>query len=152
MLRKTALPALLLLLVACSDKPEPIFFGEDNCSYCRMQISDVRYGGELITNKGKAYKFDSAECMTAYILKNHKGSDDTKSLWVIDFKNPENLTDAKSAVYLHSEKLGSPMGMNLTAFANLNDAEIVAKEYSGEIIRWDDVKNIVSEKWLTKEH
>ena len=42
--------------------------------------------------------------------------------------------------------------MNLTAFANLNDAEIVAKEYSGEIIRWDDVKNIVSEKWLTKEH
>jgi hypothetical protein len=43
------------------------------------------------------------------------------------------------------------MGMNLTAFERFDDAGSVSKNYEGEIIHWDEVKNIVSRDWLNKE-
>ncbi|MGB5288980.1 MAG: hypothetical protein WBN42_10875, partial [Ignavibacteriaceae bacterium] len=52
---------LLFLLASCGSKPEPINYGKDECEFCRMQISDNRYGAELVTDKGKVYKFDSIE-------------------------------------------------------------------------------------------
>lgn len=142
--------SVLLVILSCSSEPQPIYFGEDNCSYCRMLISDSRYGAELVTGKGKAYKFDSVECLAAYTLEGKKGSKDTGTLWVVNFARPGELTPAEKASYLHSAELGSPMGMNLTAFAGLKDAESVAQKYAGEIVRWNDVKKIVAENWLEK--
>lgn len=142
---------IISAFLSCSSEPQSIYYGEDNCSYCRMLISDSRYGSELLTGKGKAYKFDSVECMAAYILKDKKGNSDAETLWVTDFVQPGSLTQAQSAYFLHSEELGSPMSMNLTAFADLNEAQMISKKYPGKIIQWNDVKTLVTEKWLTKD-
>ena len=139
---------IITFLIGCSKEPVPIHFGEDGCSYCRMIISDQRFGGELLTSKGKAYKFDSIECMTAYIIKEKKGSEKLYSLWTIDFNNPETFVDATQAWYLHSEELKSPMGANLSSFKNNTEVKTVQNIYNGEAIRWQQVQDLVQQEWL----
>jgi len=140
---------ILVLFLACSKEPVPIHFGEDGCSHCRMLISDQRFGGELVTKRGKSYKFDSIECMAAYILKGHTGSDKIYSLWTINFNKPETFIDANQSWYLISDSLKSPMGLNLSSFEDQSSANVMKENYKGEIIRWQEVKSIVKQEWLT---
>ena len=49
---------LTLSLSSCSTAPQPIRIGQDNCDFCKMTISDNRFGAEIITKKGKVYIFD----------------------------------------------------------------------------------------------
>lgn len=141
---------ITFLLFNCTIEKQPIRFGEDNCAYCKMIISDQRYGAELLTTKGKDYKFDSIECMAAYVLMDQTGTEDLHSIWVIDFNSPEKFIDAQKTHYLHSSQLKSPMSLNFSAFENLENAKAVQNVYPGEIIAWNDVKSIVNKKWLQK--
>jgi copper chaperone NosL len=59
--------SLMLFTASCTVKPEPIQYGEDNCVLCQMTIMDHRYGTEVVTDKGKVYKFDSVECLVEFI-------------------------------------------------------------------------------------
>ncbi len=43
--------------MGCNTEPQPIKIGEDACSFCKMSIADNRYGAEIITKKGKVFKF-----------------------------------------------------------------------------------------------
>ena len=141
---------ITILFVSCSKEPVPIRFNEDECAYCQMIISDQRYGTELITTKGKIYKYDSIECLAAYLIEEKKGTDDLQSIWTIDFKFPEKFVDATKAWYLHSELLKSPMGLNLCSFKDKNSAENIKNVFPGELIRWQDVKEIVKKNWIDK--
>lgn len=138
----------LLMFAACTPQAEPIRFGSDECSYCRMRIADTRYGAELVTTRGKVFKFDSAECMAAYLLKEMPGSDKIYSLWVIHFVEEEQLIDGRQAWFLQSENLRSPMGLNLTAFAQQTVAAEAAERHGGELLRWAEVERLVNAKWL----
>jgi len=42
-----------LFLTSCTPKPEKIAFGKDNCAECKMPIMDPKFGGEIVTKKGK---------------------------------------------------------------------------------------------------
>jgi copper chaperone NosL len=87
----TFLILLLGLFVACEPKQEPINYGVDECELCRMRIMEDKYGAELVTEKGKVYKFDSIECLIKYSLnKNLIGVNDQLVL-VSDFSNPGEL-------------------------------------------------------------
>jgi len=138
------------IFVSCSKEPVPIRFNEDECAYCQMIISDQRFGTELITNKGKIYKYDSIECLAAYLIEEKKGTNDLQSIWTIDFKFPEKFVNATDAWYLHSELLKSPMGLNLTSFTDKNSAENVKNVFPGDLIRWEQVKSIVKSNWIDK--
>lgn len=140
---------LVCFLLACSKEPQPIHFGEDGCRYCKMIISDYRYGGELLTTKGKSYKFDSLECLAAYVLKSKEENENIHSLWTIDFNNPGNFLAVNQSWYLNSNLLKSPMGLNFTSYKDKNSAEKQQKISGGEIIRWTGVKNIVEKEWIT---
>lgn len=62
------IPLLLLVsITACNTEPEPIQSGKDNCTFCKMGITDLRYSTEIITDKGKIFKFDDAGCMIRWI-------------------------------------------------------------------------------------
>ena len=54
---------LFLSLAACTVAPVPINFGSDGCHFCKMTIVDKQHAAELVTSKGKAYKYDAIECM-----------------------------------------------------------------------------------------
>jgi len=137
------------LIISCTITPEPIRYGEEECAYCKMVISDNRFGAELITVKNKAYKFDSIECLAAFNLKQTVSDENTHSLWITDFDTPGKIIDINSAYFFHSEKIRSPMGLNLSAFSTEENAENAKMLFSGEIISWDSVLILVKQKWLT---
>lgn len=141
--------ALLVLLSACgAPKPVPIVIGEDLCVFCDMLISDPRYPAQLVSKTGKAYKFDSIECMLAFVHEGEVAQDDVHSLWVTDFNEPGKLLEVESARYLMSGQLRSPMGLNVTAFRTLDELEDVRAEVGGIEVRYSDLMQMVLDTGL----
>lgn len=141
--------AALIILTGCEPKPQPIQFGSDQGDYCRMMISDAQFASQILNNQGRAFKFDSIECMAAYTLT--ENPENVHSHWVPNFENPDEWLSAEKAFFLHSETLRSPMGLYLTAFADRETAEEFRREYRGEIVTWNEVKEIVKTEWLSDE-
>jgi copper chaperone NosL len=104
-----------------------------------MTIVDNKFASEIITNKGRAYKFDAAECMIKYIKEGKIKEEDIKGRFVTDASKPGNFIDATKAAYLISENFPSPMGANLSAYGSTGDAEKFQKNYSGDVKTWDEV-------------
>ena len=75
------------LLTGCAVAgPEPIALNEDACDYCRMTIADARFGGEAVTRKGRAHKFDSIECLAGWARAAKPGT--VRALYVLDAQHP----------------------------------------------------------------
>ncbi|MCC5904768.1 MAG: nitrous oxide reductase accessory protein NosL [Balneolaceae bacterium] len=140
--------ASLTFITGCEPKPQPIEFGGDQCAYCRMMITEPEFGTQTLNNQGRSFKFDSIECMAAYELTNDD-PENIHSSWVPDFLNRGEWLEARSALYLHSETLRSPMGLNLSSYENRQTAEEMRQEYGGEIISFDEVLQIVEQEWLS---
>ena len=129
-----------LLLIGCSPTVEPISFGNDQCHFCKMSIVDQRYGAEILTTKGKVFKYDAIECMINALCENTNNEYSyMHSIYTIDFNQPTMLVDAKAAFYLVSEALPSPMGANLTGFKADAGAKKASTQYQGEIYTWENV-------------
>jgi copper chaperone NosL len=143
-LKNKFLSSLILILVStvffkCGISPEPINYGKDECENCRMLIIDDRYGSEVLTDKGKVYKFDSIECLVEYALDKNLLGDDNKRFLVNDFSQPKKLIDVKKAFYVHNETFRSPMGLNVSAFEKESAAKKFISENGGSKLVWIDV-------------
>jgi len=137
---------LLFLLSSCGGKPEPINYGHDECEFCRMQISDTRYGAELVTDKAKVHKFDSIECMIEFaIVKNFIGDANQKFL-VTDFATPESFINATNAFFVQNDNFRSPMGLNVSAFDSEISRQKFAAESGGSLLNWVDVIELVKQQ------
>lgn len=136
---------LLIILISCGKQPEPISYGEDECEFCKMMVMDKRYGAELVTDKGKIYKFDSIECLVGYIENKHLDKSNYTSVWVGNYSNPENLIDATQAIYLKNDEIRSPMGLNVLALDSQEKFESIFKEYGGKQLSWNDLFPLVRE-------
>lgn len=139
-LKTVAAGALMLfMLSSCSAQPEPIKMGIDACDYCKMTISDPRFGGELVTTKGRLYKFDDVHCLNNYLADNKSLQAEIKSTWFINFSGQGSLIDAEKAVLLKSQDLKSPMGGNIAAFVDRNQLDAARANYPGEVISWKNL-------------
>lgn len=130
---------LLLNNTGCSIEQEPIHFGKDVCSYCSMTIIDAGHASEIITVKGKVYKFDSIECMIRGL--NHQ-DDEIAEILVMDFSNPGNFINAKTAVFIISQDIASPMGANLSAFKS--EQAIAQKKVNGTTYNWTMIQQHIN--------
>ena len=54
---------ILLFCSSCTIEPQPITYGLEACSSCKMTIVDPRFASEIVTRKGKVFKYDAIECM-----------------------------------------------------------------------------------------
>lgn len=125
---------LLLLFFSCNVSPEPINYGSDGCHYCSMTIVDKTHAAEVVTNKGKAYKFDATECMIHFM--DEFETSEIELYLSNNYTEPETLIDATKATFLISENIPSPMGAFLTAFKNKADAEKFQADKGGELYTW----------------
>lgn len=124
---------VVLILVKCTPTPEPINYGSDACQFCKMGIMDQRYGAELVTTKGKKYKFDAIECMV-HFMQEH---DDSYAFVLVNtFDQPGELSPAEKSKFLISKNLPSPMGMYLTAFSSEEVAYKMQKQKNGQLFDW----------------
>ncbi|UJH68473.1 nitrous oxide reductase accessory protein NosL [Allomuricauda sp. SCSIO 65647] len=127
----------VLFLSACNAKPRPIDYGTDGCHFCRMTIVDRQHAAQIVTQKGRIYSFDAIECMVNHLKDIDNG---TVALFLVnDYTQPGELIDAKTAIYLISEGIPSPMGEFLTAFENKVDAQNAQNEHGGELYSWEEL-------------
>lgn len=133
-----ALPLLLpvLFLASCAAKPEPFVAGRDVCSDCSMTVMEPQFGAEIITAKGKIFKFDDAHCVANFIKKEKIAKGDIKQVLFVDYNQPENFVESNNATFVVSPELKSPMSSNAAAFAAKADAEKKAADLKGVIRDW----------------
>ncbi|MGB9772158.1 MAG: nitrous oxide reductase accessory protein NosL [Candidatus Kapaibacteriota bacterium] len=139
----------LILLISCGggDKPEEIKYGIDVCEFCKMTIVDPKWGAEIMTSKGKIYKFDVVECMVAYSLSKLKPNE-IKHYWTINFTKPKSFIDATTAIYIRTLQYPSPMGLNSLAIENIADTTKLNLVKGFEILSWKDVVEKAKEEYL----
>lgn len=132
---KVAVAALLpLFLLSCDGAgPEPIKLNKDNCEFCRMTIADARFSAQIVTKKGRVYKFDDLSCLQAYMSE--KETQDAEA-YVADYSKPEKFVVAEEAHYVTGGKVNSPMGGNMAAFGEQQAAAAFASQVDGELKSW----------------
>jgi copper chaperone NosL len=135
---------VLLLFSGCSLQPQPINYGSDECALCKMAIIDQKFGAEIVTKKGKIFKFDSDECLVNFVREGNVKESDVASYWMIDAMQPKKLIDATKAFYIHTENFPSPMGGNISAFETKEELLQFKQQYAGDEWSWDDVKTKVT--------
>lgn len=129
---------LMMSLVSCaSNGPEDIAIYKDTCAFCKMNIADAHFGAELITTKGRVFKFDDLSCLLAY-KKQHEG-DEVKSHYVHYFPGNNELISAETAFYIKGGNLKSPMAGNVAAFKSESEASQFQTDINGQIVTWNQL-------------
>lgn len=112
---------LTAVVVACSAAPEgppEIAYGLEECSYCRMIISEEAYAAAVVAPDGTTWKFDDPGCLMAARGKWNRAG---VRIWVHDADSGVWL-DAADAYFVRQDAAKTPMGSGLVALATQADA------------------------------
>lgn len=127
--------SLFTFLSACGPSgSEPINFGKDQCHYCRMTILNPKFGAELITKKGRVYKYDAAECVVNQLEEENI---DYAGIFAIAYDKPQELKPVDSLHFVISPDFRSPMGANLAAFA---DETQLSEKHRENTMSWEELR------------
>jgi copper chaperone NosL len=132
--------AVCLMFVSCKVEPEPLQFGKDSCHACKMTLMDNKFGAEILTTKGKVYKFDDVNCMLNFYHSGDVPGENIQQVLVIDFSKPEKLIDGKNALYVKSEAIKSPMASNVAAFESNEELKKLNFDWQGIQMSWGELQ------------
>jgi copper chaperone NosL len=133
---------IVVISVSCSVRPEPLRFSVDNCHFCKMTLADDKFGGELVTKKGKVFKFDDIKCMVAF-LNTSEGNNQYEYELVVDYAHDADefdLIPASDAFYLQSPEVKSPMNGEVASFHNKLERDDFQKKWNGTSLSWNQIK------------
>jgi copper chaperone NosL len=137
---RCVLTLALFTLASCAIAPEAVNVGSDECAHCRMAISEPKYSAQLLTRTGLAHKFDSIECLAAFMQgANAPAADMLHSVWVADFNSPTTWVRASEAIYVQGSGIPSPMGGGLAAHSSFDAARAHAESAGATIVDWNTV-------------
>ena len=132
-----SLPFFIFSTSCTPDGPQAINIHKDNCAHCKMTIAEEHFAAELITQKGRVYKFDDIACLIAFRKENMDKT--VKHTYVHYFPGKNELIPAESAFYLKSAELRSPMAGNIAAFKTEAEARDYNSQLKGEITDWNKI-------------
>lgn len=131
---------LALSLAACSQNgPEPLALHQDQCDFCKMTIADGRFGAELITAKGRVYKFDDLSCLVRY-AKQETSAASGAQYFVCDYRAKNTLRPVDQVFFLHDPALRSPMAGNVAAFATRAALEAYWGKPQAPVLSWAEAQ------------
>jgi copper chaperone NosL len=134
---KTAVTmGFLFILNSCTAGPEALIPGRDNCYFCKMTVSDNRYGGEILTTKGKVYKFDDEKCLSSFIDSRELDIKEIRDVYFTDFSGGHHLIKSGDAMLLQSDAFSGPMNGNTVAFSNRDSLKKYEQLYHGRPQTW----------------
>ncbi|MBK9400491.1 MAG: nitrous oxide reductase accessory protein NosL [Bacteroidetes bacterium] len=127
---------------SCSAQgPAPIQFGKDECSHCKMTLTDQKFGAEIITTTNKVYKYDDVNCLVNYLKAYPEVEKNVKTIYIVDYSNAGNFIPINEALLLYSEEIRSPMGSSIAAFSSKPDREAIQNQLPlSETTTWEKVK------------
>lgn len=127
---------LSFTISACGNSgPEKINLNKDDCDNCKMSISDKRFACEIVTEKGRVYKFDDISCMISFTQEN-KDKANNASFYIQDYLTPNELTQHNNLIFVEGENVNSPMGGNIAAFLNKDSAETYKNKWQATNVDW----------------
>jgi copper chaperone NosL len=129
------IPLALLSFSSCNSQPQPIKVGNDACHFCKMIISDKRFGAEILTAKGKVYKFDDIICVIDFTKAQKKPMEAT--YYITDFEAPYTLIKTSENFLLKSDALKTPMNGQMAAYSSKQALQKAIVTYKGQEIYWD---------------
>jgi len=141
----------VILCASCNVQPEPIAYGHDACHFCKMTIVDQTHAAQLVTKKGKQFKFDAIECLVNDIQENQTTENVSKIL-VANYSNAGEMIDAHGAHFIISPEITSPMGANLSAVNSQEKVETLQKQHTGIIFTWEALQSHFKEKTINNHH
>ena len=112
----TAVAFIAFLLIGCNPKAEKINLGKDQCAECKMTIADPKFGAEIVTKKGKVYKFDDTHCIAVFLERRGVELSSIHQTLFVQYDAPGEFIDVGSAEFVVSSQFKSPMGGNAAAF------------------------------------
>jgi len=104
-----------------------------------MTLMDKKFGAELVTKKGKVYKFDDLKCFINFYHSGYEPEEDFARKLVIDYSNPGKLIEATDAFYLKSSEIRSPMDGQIAAFEMKPSMDTFKKQWKGIYLVWGEV-------------
>ncbi|NTS42081.1 nitrous oxide reductase accessory protein NosL [Flavisolibacter sp. BT320] len=131
--------ATVMLATSCNTQPEPFVVGKDLCADCMMTIMEPQFGAEIITKKGRIYKFDDLHCITNYINKKKISQDEIGQALAVDYNDASRFIPVEEAAFVTSAQLKSPMNSNTAAFAGKEAASKAAGQTGGTVKDWKTV-------------
>jgi nitrous oxidase accessory protein len=133
--------ATVVVASAWGRSPYVLDYGRADCAYCRMRLDDPRFGGEVVSVRGKATQFDALECLAAY-YKALTDRSDVQEVLVADFEHPGTLIPLARARILRvsGTRTGSPMGRGLLTVLATADVRLIAQQLGGGTeLTWTEV-------------
>ncbi|MBS7786607.1 nitrous oxide reductase accessory protein NosL [Flavobacterium sp. CYK-55] len=134
-MKKVFLMLLLWSLWSCNGyEPQPIELNIDSCDFCKMTIANSKFSAELITQKGRCYKFDDLACMIQFAQSNTVVP--YRAFYVNDYLQDNHLIAVEKAYLLKGGSINSPMRGNFAAFADEANQKKMAQTYQAQLISW----------------
>ena len=135
---------IAFVVTGCNHKPEKIASGKDSCSECKMTIMDPKFGAEIVTKKGKIYKFDDVHCIATFMKRRAVEMDNIHQTLFVNYNQDDEFIKVSTAEFVVSSQLKSPMGGNAVAFKTRAEAEQKASEIDGsKVTNWATLYNIL---------
>ena len=141
-----ALPLIALAAItatACSqqptDGPPVVRYGQDECIHCGMILTDERHVAALRLSDADEIRdvlFDDIGDMLEY--EREQAGLIIVRRYVHDFQTRQ-WTDAAAAHFLVSDKIHTPMGSGIVAFAELPRGQAMQKEDGGRLLNLADL-------------
>ncbi|MDJ1472325.1 nitrous oxide reductase accessory protein NosL [Xanthocytophaga flava] len=131
-----ALVSIVWFVSGCTVESEPIQYGKDNCHFCKMGMADTKFGAEIVTKKGKVYKFDDVNCMLNYQATGDLPAAEIALQLVADFANPKTLIPVEGAFFLAGSEIHSPMNSQVAAFQSEQSLQKASQNLPGEVLDW----------------
>lgn len=116
-----------LLLLSCAPKQiVPVeLFPEDECSACRMTVSNAQFASEIINKDGSAVKFDDLQCFENY-RKTHS-VEEFAAIFVKNYDTKEWIPFGKSIIV--QTGIETPMGSGKIAVADQQRAKQLHEQF-----------------------
>ena len=118
---------VIVTIIGCeTSEIKPVnIFPEDNCSHCRMAISDQSFASEIITNQTEVFKFDDIGCMEEF--KRQESNVKIAATFVKEYESKRWIPIEKSFIVKTSIK--TPMGSGKVAFADSLKGKALLSQY-----------------------
>jgi copper chaperone NosL len=131
--------SVMMMLQGCNTGPVPIAYGKDQCHFCKMIISERSFGAELVTTKGKVFKFDDTHCIASFLKSNYLEKPEIAAAYLVDYAQKEKLIPAETAFLLKGDKIRGPMAGDVAAFETEASMNTFQKQWNAVVIKWSDV-------------
>ncbi len=141
--QRAAVTALLMVagVLSCAPSIPQIAWDVDACAYCRMTVSDRRFGATALTSGGRTVHFDSIECLAAWTDAQPVVP---RGIWIVDAARPGALLPV-AELRFHRTAVGrSPMGKGFVAVAR--GAGVTG--WDGPELTWEEVRAAVAREGM----